>query len=90
MINEYLCFKAVLKSEKLIAWYCPAIPINAGPSYFSGLPGLIMELQVGEAKFDLKSIEISKENTDIELPNKGKIINYTEYSQIMNERMQNF
>ena len=30
--------------EKLRAWFTPSIPISAGPNFFGGLPGLILEL----------------------------------------------
>ncbi|MEO5946181.1 MAG: GLPGLI family protein [Chitinophagaceae bacterium] len=38
------------KGRTIVVWYCPDIPINAGPYKFNGLPGLIVE--AGDSKGD--------------------------------------
>jgi GLPGLI family protein len=60
-ILGYRCIKAVTtfgeakkigewesKPQKTVAWYCPDIPIDAGPEVYSGLPGLILKLDSGD------------------------------------------
>ncbi|UYW02616.1 GLPGLI family protein [Flavobacterium agricola] len=44
---------------KVTAWFCPEIPIPAGPARYYGLPGLILELkyQKDGSTYKLKSIE---------------------------------
>jgi GLPGLI family protein len=94
-INSFLCYKAtsvnrIEYGEKVFnhpvtAWYCPAIPYNFGPNGYSGLPGLILELQVrnvvyGASKIDLNSTESFKIET-----NKMKILNEKEYEEALNK-----
>lgn len=45
-INGLNCTKATRKKDGItaIAWFAPSIPIQEGPFYFSGLPGLIIHL----------------------------------------------
>lgn len=44
-IGKYICYKAQMKKDTslLTAWFCKDIPINEGPFYFFGLPGLILQ-----------------------------------------------
>lgn len=82
-INSYTSFKAYLKSEpNIIAWYCPEIPVSSGPKGFSGLPGLILELQVPKGYFiarEIKFLDATKQN-EITRPSKGKEISSEEYN----------
>lgn len=92
-INNYLCRKAITKKinsktqkeDIIIAWFTVKIPINYGPTQFSGLPGLIMELDyIG--KYSLKVIKIQlnlKEKIEIKLPEKGIEISIKEYEQML-------
>jgi len=51
-------------NNTIIAWYSKSIPVNDGPYYYYGLPGLILELNYGNKKEfkleDLKYLKISK------------------------------
>lgn len=92
-INNYLCRKAITKKinsktqkeDIIIAWFTVKIPINYGPTQFSGLPGLIIELDyVG--KYNLKAIKVElnlKEEIEIKLPEKGIKISVKEYEQML-------
>ena len=94
-INGFLCYKAtstnkIAYGEKVfnhpvIAWYCPTLPYNFGPNGYSGLPGLILELQVrnvvyGASKIELNTTETFKLETD-----KMKILNEKEYEEALNK-----
>tara|TARA_R110000751_G_scaffold287399_1_gene392086 strand:- start:1265 stop:1525 length:261 start_codon:yes stop_codon:yes gene_type:complete len=61
------------------AWYTPEIPVQYGPYVYSGLPGLILEVQVGEdLVFKATAIVINgDEPVEINLP-KYKIITQEE------------
>lgn len=48
------------QGKKFEAWYCEELPINAGPYYFSGLPGLI--LAVSSDDFSWTAVGIVKGN----------------------------
>ncbi|RXG14232.1 GLPGLI family protein [Leeuwenhoekiella aestuarii] len=66
--------KGIVKRD-FIAWYTPEIPVQYGPYLYSGLPGLILEVQVGEdLVFKATAITINgDEPVEINLP-KYKII----------------
>ena len=83
-INGYLSYKATRSSGKVIAWYTPEIPISFGPKGEFGLPGLILELEIGKIIFRATKIILnSKEEITIEEPKGGKRVTHEEYSEIM-------
>ena len=92
-IDGYLCYKATSEQvvvnpkttfkHPIVAWYCPSIPFNVGPKGYSGLPGLILELQVRNITWGATKIELSKENKIIEKPKKGKLITEEEFKKII-------
>lgn len=67
-IGDYKCYQAVV-TEKLfsrqghyyykevIAWFTPEIPVNFGPKYYKGLPGLI--LQIEDKEYTLTATKIN-------------------------------
>lgn len=80
-IQSFKCYEAVLthkifnaRTAKYIqaiskAWFTYEIPVKAGPLNYSGLPGLIMELNpisskfvfiVSQVKFNIENIEVPK------------------------------
>ena len=94
-INGFLCYKAtstnkIVYGEKVFnhpvtAWYCPTLPYNFGPNGYSGLPGLILELNDGNISYVVKKINLSKNKTVIEIP-KGKTMSEEEYLKKIKER----
>lgn len=68
-IGEYTCRQAKV-NEKLYAWrdgsyfyrtttawFTPEIPVNFGPKYYQGLPGLILQIEAKE--FTLTAVKIN-------------------------------
>lgn len=92
-IDNYLCYKAtselVVKNKKgvfkypVIAWYCPAIPLNFGPKGYSGLPGLILELQERNTLFGVQKINLKENNIALKKPNDGKLVSQEEFDKIV-------
>lgn len=92
-IDNYLCYKAtselVVKNKKgvfkypIIAWYCPAIPLNFGPKGYSGLPGLILELQERNTLFGVQKINLKENNIALKKPNDGKLVSQEEFDKIV-------
>jgi GLPGLI family protein len=75
------------KIIEVTAWYTPDIPINNGPRNFSGLPGLILELNVGKSTLLCTKIVINpKEKIEIEEPKKGKKVTQKKYDTIMEKK----
>lgn len=50
-ILGYTTYKAQSASKGIIAWFCPDIPISAGPYLYNGLPGLILKAYDPERKY---------------------------------------
>jgi GLPGLI family protein len=71
VIKGYTCKKAVgyLNEYPVTAWFCEDIPVNDGPFFYSGLPGLIIEVQLSTSyKISLETLKIVNENIDIAEP----------------------
>lgn len=92
LIDNYLCYKAtnIYKVEygakvfnhPVTAWYCPALPYSYGPIGYGNLPGLILELQVRNAVFGVKNINLqSEQDFDIKVLNKIKILSRKEMEE---------
>lgn len=88
-IQGYACIKAEAKSDSstVIAWFCPQIPVSAGPMGFGGLPGMIMELDLNDGMLTVSAVKVRDEVGEIEEPSKGKEVTREEYEEIVKERM---
>jgi GLPGLI family protein len=74
---------------EVVAWYTPQIPISQGPSEFWGLPGLILEVNVGNTTMLCSKIVMNPaEKTKIEAPEKGKVVAKMEYKEIITGKMK--
>lgn len=86
-VAGYTCKKATTarvlgRKQNITAWYCDEIPINDGPMDFSGLPGLILQIEIDDLnviKFE-KLKFIKEENTEIKEPeNKVEMLTIKQY-----------
>lgn len=95
IIDGYICFKATkeifykrtnVKSNN-IAWYTPDIPVPYGPAGYGGLPGLILQLEIGTKVTYLVSKVILNPTKKIEIPTlkEGEKINLEEMVFLMQE-----
>lgn len=94
-IENFKCIKATqnikVTNDKgefyrtIIAWFCPELPYHFGPKEFSGLPGLILELQEKNNLFGVKKIVISKDNQDITFPYNNKVVDYDTYEKMLKQ-----
>jgi len=83
--------KPAIEMIEIVAWYTPQIPVSQGPSEYWGLPGLILEVSAGNVTMLCSKIIINpKEKTNIEAPEKGKIVTKKEYKDIITKKMQEF
>lgn len=81
--------KQTKKTETIIttAWYTPQIPISNGPTFYHGLPGLILEINDGKTTIVCMEIVLNpSEKITISEPDKGKIVSQTEYDKIREEK----
>ena len=92
-ISGFQCIEATATTEsgsKVTAWYTPDIPVNAGPSSYWGLPGLILylELNDGGRVFSCTSIEQVKDMPAIQAPDKGEKMSPEQYDKMVDNRIQ--
>ncbi len=77
-VAGHICMKAftedTLKNQKIVAWFAQDIPLNAGPDRFSGLPGLILEIDINDGAMIMSAdkIDLKKLTTELDLPKKIK------------------
>lgn len=98
-ISGYKCQKAILKDNETDkntaeAWFTKEITLPIGPSYYAGLPGLIIKLLVLDnnekpsIQFNVEDIDLSPQK-EIKLP-KQKTISMDEFNEILNGTRSRF
>ncbi|MDR2064699.1 MAG: GLPGLI family protein [Prevotellaceae bacterium] len=84
-ILNYVCTKAVCKSDSIIVWFCKNLPVSDGVIY-TGLQGLVLEMIRKEATFT--AIKVSDElSCEIKDPVKGAKTTKEEYKKMVEKRM---
>ena len=91
-IANYDCYKATtyqldayppkeIRPRPLDVWFCPSIPIKAGPYQYSNLPGLVILLTDNKTfTMYLQNLELNPKEIEVEKPpTKGVKMNITEY-----------
>ena len=78
-----------IKMSEVEAWYSTQIPVSQGPLEYWGLPGLILEVNVGTTTMLCSKIIMNpEEKTKIEAPEKGKVISKKDYQTTIAGKMQ--
>lgn len=93
-INGYDCFKAttILTTEGrngvqdiiISAWFTPEINLSYGPNGFSGLPGMIVQIQKGNIITYLSEINFQTNDKKIQLPT-AETITSKDFNKMMKE-----
>lgn len=93
-IGSYNCYKATaektIKNKIIVpitAWYCPEIAYQFGPNGYGNLPGLIVELQIDNVIYGLKSINFEDNTIKFKEIDLKKIISQDKYDEIIKEKM---
>lgn len=88
-VAGYLCMKAVtqdtIKDQEITAWFTTEIPISSGPEGLSGLPGMILMVDINDGTMMLEASEIKPMDGEIEKPKKikGKKMSSEEYNEML-------
>jgi len=87
-IDSYTVRKAEAKIQgfHVIAWFTNEIPVSAGPSNFTGLPGLILQAQFGSRLITATRIEPLPNEIAIAPPTEGKKYSRKEYDELIDTR----
>lgn len=79
----------VVEMIEIEAWYTPMIPVSQGPADYWGLPGLILEVNIGNTTLLCSKIVMNpEEKIKIEPLDKGKVVTKKEYKEIITGKMQ--
>jgi GLPGLI family protein len=86
VISGYTCFKAETEwkfhargkdyTYKVIAWYCPEIPLPYCPNKYPSLPGLVLELSEAKRTWIVNKIELNTKSdiNDVYIKELEKVI----------------
>lgn len=97
MVAGYPCMSATRsdslmgRPREITAWFTPAIPIQAGPQSFGGLPGLILEVDTNQGQSVITASSVAFKTLEagvLEMPSKGKKVTREEYRKIVEEKMK--
>ncbi len=88
-VAGYVCMKAetrdTVNNVVVEAWFTDKIPFRGGPEGYSGLPGMILELNMNVDDVRVVATKVEFSETSIELPvpkkMKGKATTYQDYNQ---------
>jgi GLPGLI family protein len=94
--EEELDSTALAKQEKMLedmqnvtVWYTPQIPVKQGPDVYHGLPGLILEINVGNTTILCSKVVLNpKEEVEIDKPEKGEVVTREEFAKITEKKTQ--
>ncbi|MBA7550155.1 hypothetical protein ES705_42662 [subsurface metagenome] len=93
-IQGYVCQSATMKrgEETITAWFTPNIPISIGPDNYSGLPGLILAIDINEKNVILAtSVDLTPpQETNLAKPKEGKKISQKAFDEILAEKTAEF
>jgi GLPGLI family protein len=78
------------KETELVVWYAENIPVSFGPDSYSGLPGVIMEIDQDNGANVITAVEVSTKYPKKELvaPTKGEKMNRVQFQENMQKLMQ--
>ncbi|WP_196885666.1 GLPGLI family protein [Aureivirga sp. CE67] len=92
-IGNYTCHKAIAKTEEstITAWYTMEIPLSIGPDLYSGLPGMILEINDGKRQFLCTKITLNpKKEIKIKIPKNGKKVKQEQFEKIVEKKIKTF
>ena len=75
------------RKVEVTAWFTPEIPIATGPSWYGGLPGLILEISDDNTTVLCTKIVMNpSEKSKIKRPKKGKVIATSDFLALQDEK----
>ncbi|MAW94448.1 MULTISPECIES: GLPGLI family protein [unclassified Leeuwenhoekiella] len=103
MIGDYQCRKAFYTTLRkapnkdtedvqftAVVWFTPAIPVSLGPLNFSGLPGMVLQVELGRVSYTATELNLSTEiNLEIEKPEKGIAIEEKDLARTLRKMLRN-
>jgi GLPGLI family protein len=90
LIKGYHCKKATAKNrqgDNIVAWYTEEIATPSGPEQFGGLPGLILQMDIGDSwvVFTTLDIQTGTGKQLVKAPTGAKKVTRQEFQKMMDE-----
>lgn len=84
IIANQTCLLATTQTDNgpIKAWFCPDIPVPAGPQHFEGLPGLILKVDIyrGTQIIEAQQLQtLPQKKLSLHMPKKGKYLSNQDY-----------
>ena len=77
------------KTVEVVAWFTPDIPVSTGPSWYQGLPGLILEVNDDKTTILCTKIVMNpNDKSKIKRPKRGKVINNVDFVALQDQKRQ--
>ena len=84
-------YRGKIKNYPITAWYCPEINVPFGPIFIFGLPGLILETEMGNYRYTATKIRLNpKEKIEIKKLTEGKKVTQEELHAMYDRARGNF
>lgn len=89
-VLDFPCQQATMvqDSQEVVAWFTPAIPVATGPRGINGLPGMILEVSVGNL-FTIQATKVTPGAVDKKLlvkPTEGKKMTEEQFEAVVKEK----
>ncbi len=76
------------KDNVITAWYTSEIPVNHGPDKYSGLPGLILEVNDDDVILLCSKVILNpKDKVKIKIPNTGESVTQEKFDKTQKDKM---
>lgn len=70
----------LFRGKKVVAWFTKSIPIMDGPGIFSGLPGLILRVDLDSSMvIEIMDLQIVKNKVPVNIPSFKDYVSFEEY-----------
>jgi GLPGLI family protein len=95
-VAGHICMNAsmndTIRKQITIAWFALDMPVSAGPDRFTGLPGMVLEVDInnGALVMTADKIDLKPLTTELNVPAKikGKKITVPEYTQLIEKQIK--
>jgi len=92
-VGSYLCQEATWQDSttQIVAWFTPMIPVQAGPGDYTGLPGVILHMNINDGEREITATDIQLGEVDASLliaPTEGEEVSQEEWIKLREEKMK--
>ena len=90
-IQGRTCYKATLKqNDRVRAWFDPEIAVNSAPFGYTGLPGLVVRMELPVTNLELQSIHTIEGDVRLAAPEKGIKMDDASFKEMTDSNFKEF